>query len=184
LSKQTDEYIMLMVREGKVEMLAILFERYHVKLYNFLLRLTGKNSVSEDLVQEIFFRILKYRKTFQGKSKFTTWMFQVARNVHIDYLKKNRAESSLDDQWEEEESSLPGPNEKIEKEQEINLVQKAIALLPVRKREVILLSRFQDMKYKDIAEMQGSSIESVKVLAHRAIKDLRKNYINLKGGIA
>ncbi len=80
-----DEQVMAQVREGRVEMLAILFERHHVRLFNFFLRLTAERSLSEDLVQEVFLRILKYRHTYRGDSKFTTWMYQIGRNAHIDH---------------------------------------------------------------------------------------------------
>ena len=73
-----DEEIMSSVKKGSVNMLAILFERYHVKLYNYFLRLTGDKGISEDLTQEVFLRILKYRDTFRHESKFTTWMYQIA----------------------------------------------------------------------------------------------------------
>lgn len=67
-----DEQVMAQVRDGRVEMLAILFERHHVRLFNFFLRLTASRSASEDLVQEVFLRMLKYRHTYRGDSKFST----------------------------------------------------------------------------------------------------------------
>ena len=82
----TDNQVMLDVREGKVEKLAILFERHHVALFNFFLRLTGNRAASEDLVQDVFTRILKYRATYMGEDRFTVWMYKIARNAHIDSL--------------------------------------------------------------------------------------------------
>jgi RNA polymerase sigma-70 factor (ECF subfamily) len=181
----TDEDIMNKVKEGSVAMLAILFERYHVKLYNFFRRLTGQGNVSEDLAQEVFFRILKYRKTFRNESKFTTWMFQIGRNVHIDHLRKHKRhdEMSLDEAWEEEPAAGPRPDEQTETEQEAVYLHKALSLLSPAKKEVLVLSRFQGMKYKDISRVLGCSLAAVKTQVHRAIKDLRKNYLQLKGGV-
>lgn len=165
-------------------MLAILFERYHVKLYNFFFRLTGDAGLSEDLTQEVFLRILKYRETFRGESKFTTWMYQIGRNVHIDHIRKKRPESPLDDQFHEEAAPEPLPDEAVSKEQDAVFLDKALNLLPAAKKEILVLSRFQGMKYKDISQLLGCSLSTVKVQVHRAIKDLRKTYLELKGGMA
>lgn len=177
----TDNQLMEEVRDGQVERLAVLFERHHVKLYNFLLRLTGNQSISEDLVQDVFCRMLKYRATYKGTSRFTIWMYQIARNSHIDYLRKAKSELPLDEQWEEAVSTEISPLQQAEMGQEIALMQRALSQLPLKKREVIILSRFQNLKYKDIAELLGCQIGTVKAHVHRAIKELRKIYLDLSG---
>jgi len=110
----TDVQMMEDVRDGKVEKLAVLFERHHVPLFNFFLRLTGSRSISEDLVQDVFYRILNYRHTYKGQSNFTTWMYQIARNTHIDFLRKKKEELPLDEQWNESLCTDLSPNEKLE----------------------------------------------------------------------
>jgi RNA polymerase sigma-70 factor (ECF subfamily) len=170
------------VKDGRVERLAVLFERHHVMLFNFFLRLTGNRSASEDLVQDVFFRILKYRKTFQGQSKFSVWMYQIARNVHVDHLRKQKLEVPLDDQYEEPESQEAAPLERLSAEMDVALLRKALDRLPLRKREVLVLSRFQQMKYRDIAELLGCDIGSIKSTVHRAIKQLGQIYLELQGG--
>ena len=177
----TDNQLMEEVRAGQVERLAVLFERHHVKLCNFLLRLTGNQSISEDLVQDVFCRMLKYRSTYKGTSRFTIWMYQIARNSHIDYLRKAKSSLPLDEQWEEVASMEPSPAQQAEIGQEIALMQRALSQLPMKKREVIILSRFQNLKYKDIAELLGCQIGTVKAHVHRAIKELRKIYLDLSG---
>lgn len=177
----TDNMLMDEVKDGRVEKLAVLFERHHVKLYNFLLRLTGNPSVSEDLVQEVFCRMLKYRYTFKGLSKFTVWMYQIARNTHIDYLRKMKKDLPLDEQWDEALSTELSPGERTEKNHDIALLQEALSRLPVKKREVLILSRFQNLKYREIAELLDCHIGTVKAHVHRAIKDLRKIYIDISG---
>lgn len=178
----TDNVLMEEVKEGKVEKLAVLFEKYHVQLFNFFLRLTGNRGASEDLVQDVFLRILKYRTTYKGQSKFTVWMYQIARNAHIDYLRKSKGELSLDDQWDEVMETEPTQLDRLERGQDVKLMQEALARLPLKKREVLVLSRYQDMKYKDIAELFGCQIGTVKAHVHRAIKDLGKIYYELSGG--
>ncbi len=183
-SSVTDNQLMQEVRDGRVEKLAVLFERHHVRLYNFMLRLTGNASVSEDLVQEVFCRILKYRTTYKGTGTFPLWMYQIARHTHIDHLRKKKAELSLDEQWDEAASGELSPPERAERDLDVVLVQEALARLPLKKREVLILSRFQNLKYREIAEILGCHIGTVKAHVHRAIKDLRKIYLDLSGETA
>ena len=180
----SDNQLMECVKTGKVEKLAVLFEKYHVQLFNFFLRLTGNRGVSEDLVQDVFLRILKYRKTYRGESKFTVWMYQIARNAHIDYLRKGKGELPLDDQWVDVTETDPTPAAQLELGEDIDLVRQALAQLPLRKREVLVLSRFHDLKYREIAELLGCQIGTVKAHVHRAIKELGKIYCELSGGTA
>jgi RNA polymerase sigma factor (sigma-70 family) len=177
-----DEQLMVQVREGRVEMLAVLFERYHVRLFNFFLRLTADRPLSEDLTQELFLRILKYRHTFRGESKFSTWMYQIARNLHIDQLRSRRPEVPLDDLFEEKPSPQPCPAQNAESRQEADLLARALERLPLRKREVLLLSRFQNLKYQEVARLLECSVENVKTLVHRSLKELRHHYLDLQGG--
>ena len=81
---------MLTVRDGDLDKLGVLFDRHHKLLFNFFLRLTSSREASEDLVQEVFFRMLKYRHSYRGSSQFSFWMFQIARNARIDYFRKKR----------------------------------------------------------------------------------------------
>jgi RNA polymerase sigma factor (sigma-70 family) len=177
---RSDEAVMERVRDGQVRELAILFERHHVRLFNYFLRLCGERGAAEDMVQELFLRLLKYRHTWETRARFTTWMFAVARNVHIDQLRRQRPETSLEETPEPAVTSVAG--EELEREQSSLLLEQALRQLPLPKREVLLLSRFQEMKYGEIARLTGRSPEAVKVLAHRAIHDLRRIYLGLCGG--
>jgi len=178
----SDNRLMEDVKEGKVEKMAVLFEKHHVSLFNFFMRLTGNHNISEDLVQEVFMRMLKYRSTYQGRSKFTLWMYQIARNAHIDFLRKKKNTLSLDEQWSEPITSEASPAEKLEGGQEVQLMRQALAQLPLKKREVLILSRYQNLKYKEIAELMDCHIGTVKAHVHRAIKELGKIYFELQGG--
>jgi len=184
ITMASDNQLMEEVKTGKVEKLAVLFEKYHVQLFNFFMRLTGNRGVSEDLVQDVFMRILKYRKTYRGESKFTVWMYQIARNAHIDHLRKGKGELALDDQWEDVIEPDASPAAQLEMGEDLQLVRQALAQLPLKKREVLVLSRFQDLKYREIAELLGCQIGTVKAHVHRAIKELGKIYYELSGGTA
>ncbi len=182
VNSYSDNRLMEDVKNGKVEKMAVLFEKHHVALFNFFMRLTGNRNISEDLVQEVFMRMLKYRSTYQGRSKFTLWMYQIGRNAHIDYLRKKKDTLPLDDQWSEPVTSETSPAEKLEGGQEVQLLRQALAQLPLKKREVLILSRYQNLKYKEIAELMDCHIGTVKAHVHRAIKELGKIYFELQGG--
>ncbi len=180
----TDNELMEQVRDGRVERLAVLFERYQAMLYNFFLRLTGNRAASEDLVQEVFVRILKYRAGFLSESRFNVWLFQIARNAHVDHLRKQRAAIPLEEQFAEPPSLEPRPEAAYEAGREAELVRRALERLPVQKREILVLFRFQDLKLREIAELLGCQVGTVKAQVHRALKDLGRIFLELQGGKA
>jgi len=153
-------------------------------LFNFFLRLTGNRAASEDLVQEVFTRILKYRAGYQGESRFVVWMYQIARNAHVDFLRKRKPEVPLDERAEATPGREPLPEDRFEADQEAALVRRALDRLPERKREILLLFRYQDLKLREIAELLGCQVGTVKVQVHRALKDLSRIYFELQGGKA
>ncbi len=182
MNSPADHTLMLRVREGDVAQLGLLFERHHGMLFNFFLRMTGRKQVSEDLVQEVFVRMLKYRHTYRDNGNFTTWMYKIARHVRFDDLRRRRQESA----FEEEEvtrhiSRLPAPGDQLEKDQELRLLRGALARMAPDKREVLVLSRFQLMKYEEIAEVLGCGVGAVKVRVYRAIRELRATFLDLVG---
>src|SRR5436305_7968604 len=97
-SSLPDEELMFLVRNGVVEMLGVLFDRYQSPLFNFYCKLTGDRSVSEDLVQDVFYRILKYRKSYQSGMSFKSWMYQIARNARLDHAKRKSPDVELEDE--------------------------------------------------------------------------------------
>jgi RNA polymerase sigma-70 factor (ECF subfamily) len=167
------------VRDGKVEKLAILFERHHVVLFNYFLKLTGNRPVSEDLVQEVFTRILKYRTTYRGEDKYSVWMYKIARNAHIDFLRRQKETVPLEDQFEEAQSADLIPEERVERQQEAVLISRALKRLSPKKQEIILLSRFQNLKYREIAELMECPVGTVKGMVHRAVQELGDIYKQL-----
>ena len=181
MTSQSDNQIMLKVRDGYLDHLSILFERYQKMLFNFFLRLTKNRAISEDLVQEVFLRILKYRHTYRGDGKFTNWMFHISRNAHFDYCKKQNREQPLTEYEPEHVSHDLNPDVKLEETQDVDLLRLALNKLSLKKREVLILSRFHNMKYEDIAEIQECQVGTIKARVHRAIKELRNIYFELSG---
>ena len=103
----TDEALMRAVREGDLAQLGRLFDRYHRVLFDFLSRLTGNRHTAEDLVQEVFLRILKYRATYRDDAPFETWVFRIARNARADYYAKREKGLPLSEEALESPDAAP-----------------------------------------------------------------------------
>ncbi len=178
----SDHNVMLAVRDGDVEKLGLLFEKHNKHLYNFFLRQTGKGQESEDLTQEVFFRILKYRHTYKDDGNFMVWMFKIAYNARNDYYKKHKQMGNIDDEIDTLASSDPLPDKVAEHRSDVEYLEKALDALPLKKKELILMSRYENMNYKEIGSIIGCSEGTVKVRMYRAIKDLTKIYFDFTGG--
>lgn len=171
---------MLQVREGDVAKLGILFERHHVKLYNFLARVTNRRDSSEDLVQEVFFRMLKYGHSFRGEAPFTVWMYQLARNAATDHYRKWKNETPMEGA-EDAPDRDSAPDDSLLRDERAEHLRKALALLSVDKKEVLILSRYQELKYEEIGAILNCPVGTVKARVHRALKDLKREYQKLTG---
>jgi len=167
---------MLAVKEGDVERFGVLFDRYHQRVYEFFYRLGGNAALSEDLVQEVFLRMLKYRHTFRPDSEFRGWMYHIARTVRIDRFRSQREETPLLESHVENArgSGVPAPDLRIEEMQRAELLQRALLRLPEEKRELLVLARFQELKYEQIASLLAVDVGTVKVRVHRAMAELRE----------
>jgi len=170
-----DEDVMLQVRDGEVHMLGVLFDRYQTPLYNFYAKMTQDRTLSEDLVQDVFLRILRYRHTYRPETPFRAWVYQIARNARVDAARKAKPEVPM-----LAEPMGPATGDSAQQKQEAALLQKALMQLPEDKREVLILSRFQELKYEEIARMMGCEVGTVKVRVHRALQQLREVYRQLE----
>ena len=167
---------MLQVRDGDAEMLGVLFDRYQTPLFNFYTKMTQDRGLSEDLVQDVFLRILRYRQSYRPGTSFRTWMYQIARNARLDHLTQARPEAPL-----AAEPVAPQPTrDPAQQKQEALLLQRALMLLPDDKREILILSRFQELKYEEIARLLGCEVGTVKVRVHRALQQLREVFRQLE----
>lgn len=178
MNEISDETIMNRVKNGNLTELSVLFERYHIRLYNFMLKLTFDRNISHDLTQNLFYRILKYRHTFKESKSFKSWIYQMARNVHIDYRKQQQ---KFNDQFVNTEDIHNEVTEEAEiyKQEEYDKLDKALAMLQPDQKEIIVLSRFQGLKYEEISTINNQSVSSIKIQIHRAIKQLRQIYFEL-----
>lgn len=172
---------MLKVKNGDLDKLGLLFERYNRPLFGFLFHMTGQRELSEDLVQNVFYRILKYKHTFRGDGEFKTWMYHMARNVVNDNgrsLKRTIRHQELT----EVSDNIGGgtaADESIQKKQELATLKTAMANLSEESREVLILSKFQELKYNEIAQIMDITEGAVKVRVHRAISQLKNMYLQI-----
>lgn len=126
-------------------------------------------------------RMLKFRKTFRDDAEFTPWMFRIARNACVDHLRRAASDAPparyVDDAADE--AQAPAAEACAAEAERAELVQRALLALPVRGREVLLLSRYEFKTYEEIARVLGCSVSAAKVRAHRAVKELREIYLSL-----
>lgn len=176
-----DEQIMQEVRAGDVGKLATLFDRHHRALFRYFVRLTGDRALSEDLVQEVFFRILKYRHTYQPETSFRAWMYQVGRNVWLDQAGRRKGEVGLPENAAEIGSGDTPADRQVQSKQETVLLRKALAAMPPEKREVLVMSRYQELKYDEIASVLKCEVGTVKVRVYRALRELGDRFFALGG---
>lgn len=169
---------MLRVKSGDLDKMGLLFERYHRSLFSFLYHMTGKVDVSEDLVQNVFYRMLKYRHTFTGEGEFRTWMYHLARNVLNDSVRQDKSRNHEDvHAYADRIDGGTSADAAFEKQQDAESLHKALAVLSEDHREILVLSRFQELKYEEIAGILNITEGTVKVRVHRALGELKKVFL-------
>jgi RNA polymerase sigma-70 factor (ECF subfamily) len=171
---------MQLIQAGDSAQLAHLFERHHLALFRYLVQLTRNRALSEDLTQEVFLRALKYSSTYNPAFGFRAWLYGMARNACYDARHKVRGEVAGAELGEFQSSELM-PEEQIARQQHVTLLQKALSSLAPEKREVLELSRFQELRYEEIAAIMRCEVGTVKVRVFRALKELREKFIELRG---
>ena len=182
MDSASDNALMLKVKDGDLDKLGLLFERYHRRLYHFFYRLTHRRDVSEDLVQGVFERILKYRNTYTDNGSFATWIFQIARNLHIDHYREHKKEKQTDHftDWEQLEGTNLESEQEQQESEELKLLQQAMDELEDTKKQTLILSRYQGFKYKEIADIMDCTESAVKVRIYRAIREMEAHINKLK----
>ncbi len=174
----TDNALMMKVKAGDLDKMGLLFARHHRQLYGFLFHMTYHKEASEDMVQHVFYKMLKYRHTFTGTGEFISWMFSIARNVLKDRGRKKQLpmqQAGVEDFADQ----LPGgasPGELLEKKQAREQLYRAMAQLSDTQREILTLSRFQELKNKEVADLLGMSEVAVRTRICRAMQELKTIY--------
>lgn len=176
----SDNQLMDQVKSGDFDKMGLLFERHKLPLFGYFYRQTGNRHHSEDLVQTVFMRMLKYRHTFEGYAKFTTWMYAVARNAAFDHFKKNKKYRPMDKQ-PPDHAEAPHQEDDLIRDERIALLNEAMNRLAPEKKEILVLSKFQGLKYEDIGKILDCTEGAVKVRVFRAMQELKEMYSRLEG---
>ncbi len=176
----TDESIMEAVKQGNLQQVSVLFERHHKAVFNFLAKMAMDRELAEDLTQNVFLRIMKYRNSYQEGKRFQSWLYQVARNVFSDHYQSNKNKYSKTMDVEKVKESLEEKTEWVDQTEREELLHKSLRLLANEDRELLVLTRFQQMKYEEVAVIMETSVANIKIKVHRAIARLREHYFELE----
>lgn len=178
----TDDHdVMLAAKNGSIERMGILFDRYHKRLFNYFLYATGSMEASDDLVQDVFFRMLKYRQSYREDGVFRVWIYAIARNARTEYYRSlGKRHESIEITGDIIDSE-PTAEEKIEQHDDTTALKKALKKLPEDMQEVLILSRFQNLRYKEIGQLLKCSENAVKIRVYRAMKELTEVYQTMTG---
>jgi RNA polymerase sigma-70 factor, ECF subfamily len=182
---RTDVQLMLDVKAGDEQSFELLLRKYRTPLVNFLYRMVRDSAVAEDLAQEVFLRVYRARKEYASSAKFTTWMFRIATNLALNSVRDNRhhlLEISMDrtvNAGGDEQSAMEVPDRKPTVEQQLVertrsvLILRAVHALPEKQRAAVLLHKYQELDYDEIARILECSESALKSLLFRAYETLR-----------
>jgi RNA polymerase sigma-70 factor (ECF subfamily) len=182
LTERTDQELMLAARAGELDALDLLFVRHHRRLYGFLARLTGDRHVAEDLVQEVFLRLLRFRTSYSGDGSFVAWLFRIARNVAADQFARRRAVDPIDPDTAAVDE--PSALDRMVTDERRERYERALRTLPAEHREALLLRGTEGLPYRDVAAALGCSEGAARVRVHRALVAIKRTLHALAGDTA
>ncbi len=169
----TDEELMELVKGDDLDVMRYLFRRYHIKIYNFCFQMTRDKDISKDITQDVFYKVLKHRETYR-QSKFSSWIYAIARNLCKDYYKILNKTKQLDDRDLKYRCEID--ENKSEPLGNIKQLNFALNQLKHSDRELIVMGKYQGLKYQEIAEITNSTLVAVKTKMHRAMQKLKDSY--------
>ena len=159
------------IKNGRVEKLGILYDKYKQPLYTYFINAMNiDKSSAEDLLQDVFYKIVKNKELFKVDN-FASWLFRIARNIAIDFHRKQKHRFEIKDFHQELDDA-----DFYADEQKYDLLEKSIDRLKFEERELLVMAKIKCLKYKDIAEVLQISEINVRVKVSRAIHSLRKTY--------
>jgi RNA polymerase sigma-70 factor (ECF subfamily) len=168
-----DAELMLRVKDGDGASFGLLLEKYRASVSHFLYRMVQDQAVSEELAQEVFLRVYKSRATYEATAKFTTWLFRIATHLALNWLrdeKNERGQERLDQAAEDAPTrEVPDRAPSVQVEE----VRRAVATLPDKQRAAVLMHKYEEMDYSQIAKVLSCSESAVKSLLFRAYETLR-----------
>jgi RNA polymerase sigma-70 factor (ECF subfamily) len=180
----SDEDLMRRYLGGDVRAFDLLVQRHGTPLYNFILRSVGNPATAEDLVQDVFVRVVKNAQSFEERSRFSTWVYTIARNACVDAARRqsHRRHPSLDQPKGAGDErtlgeTLPSPSagsaSQLMDAQFSASLETALASLPDEQREVFVMRQFQNLQFKEIADITHTPVNTVKSRMRYALEALR-----------
>ncbi|MGA2326081.1 MAG: sigma-70 family RNA polymerase sigma factor [Bryobacteraceae bacterium] len=184
---EPDAQLMLRVKEGDAASFALLLERHRAAAIHFLYRMVQNQAVAEELAQEAFLRVYRARASYEPTAKFTTWLFRIATHLALNSLRDRRSQKvheSLDEVAEEAASRQiadrrPTIEQALLDRARLEDVRRAIAALPDKQRAAVLMHKYEEMEYSQIARVLNCSEGAVKSLLFRAYETLRARLAHL-----
>lgn len=181
----TDVDMMLRVRAGDESAFEYLVQKYRRPMVSFMYRMAHNAAVAEDLAQEVFLRVYRSRASYQPSAKFTTWLYRIATNLAVNHARDTRQERpenlvSLDEPDEETGTTMDVADhsltaeEKILRRERLMAIRRKISNLPERQRMAVIMHKYQQLDYKQIAEVLKLSESATKSLLFRAYETLRE----------
>ena len=181
---RSDVQLMLDVKAGDDASFDFLLVKYRSPLVNFLYRMVRDRATAEDLAQDVFLRVYRARKEYIPSAKFTTWLFRIATNAALNSVRDNRHQRmgvSLDTPIREEQEASPRElparemriDEHLLERDRVEFIQRAIASLPDKQRAAVLLHKYEEMDYAEIAKILDCTEAALKSLLFRAYENLR-----------
>jgi RNA polymerase sigma-70 factor, ECF subfamily len=179
---RSDVQLMLDVKAGDDVSFGLLLQKYRLPLVNFLFRMVRDAATAEDLAQETFLRVYRARKQYSPSAKFTTWLFRIATNLALNSVRDNRhrqMDIPLDAPAEDDEAPVQVPAKEMRIDEHMierdraQFIRRAIAALPEKQRVAVLLHKYEEMDYVEIAKILDCSESALKSLLFRAYETLR-----------
>ena len=181
----SDAQIMLRAKAGDQSAFDYLVQKYRRPIISFMYRMARNTAAAEDLAQEVFLRVYRSRESYEASAKFTTWLYRIATNLAVNHARDTRHERpevtvSLDEPDEETGSPLELPDGALTAEQAIVRRERLMAIrskveaLPEQQKLAVIMHKYQQMDYKEIAEVLKKSESATKSLLFRAYETLRE----------
>ncbi|HUB80376.1 MAG TPA: sigma-70 family RNA polymerase sigma factor [Bryobacteraceae bacterium] len=176
-----DAELMLRVKDGDGASFAILLEKHRLPVVHFLYRMVQNQAVAEELAQEVFLRVYRSRGSYEPTAKFTTWLFRIATHLALNSLrdgKNQRLEEHLDDDSPETPArqlsdQRPSVEQRMLHQARMEEIRRAVATLPEKQRAAVLMHKYEEMEYSQIAKVLNCSESAIKSLLFRAYETLR-----------
>ncbi len=173
VAMRSDGELAAAFREGDDRAFALLYERHKRTLYAFAARMLGNGDAARDIVQDAFVKVFERRRQLNNPGSFRSWLFAIGRNQCVSYLRENRKRSPLDEVSDDAIAIAPEASAR-DAEEDVRLIRRAIIRLKIEYRDVLILREYQDLSYREIAEITESTESAVKSKLFKARRALHE----------